>query len=218
MVMSLRTVRAVFGTNMRKVPAVQSRAQAMHDGFAADPGTYANPPIALPDFLARIQKLSTSHQAVKTRVVGARQTRDADLGALVTDMVVLRAFVQSIADKNASRAEAIITNGGLVVGTVPVRTKALLTLRNAKQSGSITCDACVKLLVGAGTAHPNQSRFFGWQLTADGGKTFTTLPSTSRHKTVVTGLTPLTEAGVRVNLTNSEGTGPWTDVVTIVVR
>jgi hypothetical protein len=218
MVMSLRTVRAVFGTALTKVPAVQSRAQAMHDGFAADPVTYANPPIPLPDFLGLIQKLALSQQAVKTRVIGARQTRDADLGALVTGMHVQRAFLQSIADKNQARAAAIITNGGLVVALVPVHTKALLTLRNTKQSGSISCDACVKLLVGAGTTHPAQARFFGWQLTIDGGKTFTTLPSTSRHKTLVPGLTPLTTVGIRVNLTNSEGAGPWSDVVTIVVR
>jgi hypothetical protein len=216
--MSLGRFRAVFGINMKKVLEVETRAQAMHDGLAADPVTYANPPIALPAFLDLIQNVGTCQQAVRTRVVGAREKRDYALGTLISAMEVERSFVQSIADTNRSRAEVIITGGGLVVARSSVHTAALLTLRNAKQSGSVTCSASVRLLVGAGTAHPKQARFFGWQYTIVGSETFTTAPSTSRAKTVLQGLTPLTTVGVRVNMTNSEGPGEWSQVVTILVR
>jgi hypothetical protein len=165
-----------------------------------------------------IQKLAVSQQAVRTRVVGARETRDYDLALLISGMEVERSFIQSLADKDRSRAEAIITNGGLVVAKSPVHTKALLTLRNAKQSGSVTCDANVGLLVGAGAKHPRQGRYFGWQLTIDGGKSFTTMVPTTRGKTVIEGLTPLATVGVRVNMTNAEGPGDWSQIVTILVR
>jgi hypothetical protein len=218
MVMSLSRLRGVFGVDIRKVTQGVFGAQAMHDGMAADTVTYGNPTLPLTTFLGLIQNTTTAQQAVKTRVIGAREKRDYAYGLLLSGMEVERTFIQSIADTNQSRAATILTGGGLVVADAPVHVKALLTLRNAKESGSITCDANVGLLVGAGARHPKASRYFGWQFTVDGGKTLTTLAPTPTHKTVISGLTPLTTVGVRVNLTNSEGAGPWSDIVTIVVR
>jgi hypothetical protein len=218
MIMSLSRARAVFGINLAKVPEVLTRAQAMHAALAADPVTYASPTLPLPDFLGLIQSLGASQQAVRTRVIGAREKRDYDLALLISGMEVERTFVQALADKDWSRAAVVITNGGLVVAASPVHTKALLTLRNAKESGSVTCDANVGLLVGAGAKHPRQGRYFGWQCTVDGGKSFTTLVPTTRGKTVIQGLTPLTTVGVRVNMTNAEGPGEWSQIVTILVR
>jgi hypothetical protein len=99
----------------------------------------------------------------------------------------------------------------------PVRAKALLTLRNGKQWGSVTCDANVGLLVGAEALHPTESRYFNWQYTLDCAKTLVTLPPTTRGKTLIQGLPPLATVGVRVSLTNSEGPGPWSQWVTILV-
>jgi hypothetical protein len=189
----------------------------MHDGMAADPVTYANPTLALPAFLGLIQDLGKSNQAVKTRTIGARETRDVDHGLLFSGMNVERTFVQVLADNNPLRAAELIRNAGLVVAAVPVQDKALLTLRNAKQSGTITCEANVGLLIGADAKHPRETRYFNWSYTVDGAKSFVTMLSTTRGKTVIQGLTPLTTVGVRVSMTNSEGPGPWSDVATILV-
>jgi hypothetical protein len=132
-------------------------------------------------------------------------------------MQIERMFIQALADANPSHAEALITNGGLVVAAPPGYTKDLLTLRNGKQSGTVTCEANVKLLVGTGAKHPHESRYFNWEQTLDGGKTFTTLLSTTRGKTLIQGLTPLTTVGVRVSMTNSEGAGEWSQIVSILV-
>jgi hypothetical protein len=82
----------------------------------------------------------------------------------------------------------------------------------------VVCDANVGLLVGAGAKHPYAARFYGWQYTVDGGKTFVTAPTTGTGKTLLTGLPPLIEIGVRVNVTISGATGDWSDVATIVLH
>jgi hypothetical protein len=56
-------------------------------------------------------------------------------------------------------------------------------------------------------------RYFNWQYTFDGGKSFVPMPSTTRSKSLLQGLTPLTTVGVRVSMTNSEGPGEWSQVV-----
>jgi len=215
--MKLNRLRAAFGIDITKVPSVLVRAQAMHDGMADDPVTYANPTLPLPAFQGLIVSCGTAQQAVKTRVVGSREKRDVQFGNLLTGMETERSFIQSLANSNASQAASIITNAGLVVAAFPVHVKALLTLRNAKQSGSVTCEAHVALLVGPGAKHPTEKRYFGWQYTVDGGKTFTTMVPTPTGKTAIHGLAPLTTVGVRVNLTNSEGPGDWSQTVTILV-
>lgn len=60
--------------------------------------------------------------------------------------------------------------------------------------------------------------FYGWQYTVDGGDTFLPSATTATGKTLLTGLTPLTVVGVRVNVTIDEVTSEWSDVATIVVH
>jgi hypothetical protein len=139
-------------------------------------------------------------------------------GFLIGGMESERLYIQGLADANPSRALQIIENGGLVVAASPAHTKVLLVLRNGAQQGSVACDANVGLLVGAGAKHPYAARFFGWQYTVDGGKTFVTAPPTATGKTLLTGLAPLTVVGVRVNITIRGVMSEWSDVATIPVR
>jgi hypothetical protein len=214
--MSIGRVRAVFGVKMRNVPAVVGRAEAMHNGMAADPATYAGPNLPLPTFKTLIANVQTAQTAVRTRVVGAAATRDVHLLALIGGMETERLFIQGLADANSSHSVQLIQNAGLVVAESPGYTKLLLVLRNGPHQGSVVCDANVGLLV-AGANHPRAARFFGWQYTVDGGTTFVTAPTTATGKTLLTGLTPLTVVGVRVNITLLGVTSDWTDVGTIVV-
>ncbi len=64
-----------------------------------------------------------------------------------------------------------------------------------------------------------RKRFFNWQSTGDGGKTFVTLPSTPKSKTTVANLPPLTTYGFRVCVTNSDGVmGEWSQIVSFLVH
>ena len=155
---------------------------------------------------------------MKLRTVGAAATRDVQLRLQLGGLESERLYVQTLADLTPSRGIEIIQNGGLVVAATPGYTKLLLMLRNGPSSGSVACDANVGLLVGTTAKHPHASRFFGWQYTIDGSKTFVTASSTNTGKTLLTGLTPLTLVGVRVNITILGVTSDWSDVATIAVH
>jgi hypothetical protein len=215
--MSIGRVRAVFGVDMQQVPLVVGRAELMASGMASDPATYDKPNPPLPAFNDLIANVTKAQTAVRTRVVGAAATRDVHLGALVGGMESERLYIQGLADNNRSHAVQLIQNAGLVVAGSPARTKLLLVLRSGPDLGSVVCDANVGLLVG-GAKHPYAARFFGWEYTVDGGKTFITSPTTATGKTLLTGLPPLTEVGVRVNVTISGVTSDWSDVATIVLH
>jgi hypothetical protein len=217
-VMSIGRFRAVFGVDMRVVLAVVGRAELMARGMELDPATYAKPSPPLPAFNDLIANVTKAQTVVRTRVVGAAATRDGHLGALVGGMESERLYIQSLADADRAHAVQIIQNAGLVVAGSPGRTKLLLVLRPGPQPGSVVCDANVGMLVGAGAKHPYAARFYGWQYTVDGGKTFVTSPTTGTGKTLLTGLPLLIEIGVRVNVTISGVTTDWSDVATIMLH
>jgi hypothetical protein len=216
--MSLSRVRAVFGVNLKKVTAVVARAEAMDSGMGSDTVTYANPNPPLSAFKVLITNVTTSQPAVQARTVGAKETRDVQLRLLIAGMESERLYIQSLADANAARAAEIIRNAGLMIAALPIHTKLLLVLRNGAKEGTVVCDANVGLLVGADAKHPHAARFFGWEYSVDGGKSFVAAPTTAYGKTLLTGLTPLTMVGVRVNITILGVTSPWSDVATILVR
>jgi hypothetical protein len=214
----MNRLRAVFGTSLKKAPVAVSVATGMYNGLNLDKPTYNNPNPSLPVFLTLITNVSTAQQAVRTRVVGAAEARNVQLSFLVSAMETERTFIQSLADASPAHASTLIRNAGLAIAATSVYTKGLLTLRAGRESGSIICDANVGLLVGVGVAHPSQNRFFNWEYTLDGGKTFVTMPSTTKGKTLLQNLVPLTLVGVRVNLNIGSGPGPWSPVVTIPVH
>jgi hypothetical protein len=216
--MRLGRYRAVFGAELTKFVAVIDRATAMATGLGSDTVTYATPNPPLPVYKGLITNATTAQAEMKTRAVGTRATRDVQVGLLIGGMESQRLYVQSLADANQSRAVEIIENAGLVVAASPTHTKLLLALRNSPQSGSVVCDANVGMLIGTGAPHPYAARFFGWQYTIDGSKTFVTAPTTAHGKTVISGLTPSTVVGVRVNITILGVTSAWSDVATILVR
>jgi len=216
--MSIGRVRGVFGVDLKKVVPTVGRAEAMYEGMFGDPGTYANPPLALPAFKTLITNVNSAQTSVKTRVIGARATRDVELQALVGGMEIERLFMQGLADANPAKAVKIIENGGLVVAGSPVHSKLLLVLRKGPHPGTVACTANVALLIAeAAPKHPHANKWFGWQYTVDGGKTLVTAPNTGTGKTLLTGLPALVEIEVRVNITIDGVTTKWSDPATIVL-
>jgi hypothetical protein len=206
--------RAVFGVSQYKISDVILRSQSMSSGFTAHPTDYPSLPLGMPAFQALIANLVDSQQDVSKRTVGMAALRNEQRDLLWTGMNTQRVYVQSLADAAPARAVSLILNAGLLLASVPARTKPLLSLALGKQPGTVLCDANVGLLIGAGSPKPNQGRFLSWEYTLD-GKTFLPAGSTPNGKTVITNLPPLTLVGVRVALTNRSGQGKWSAVETI---
>ena len=214
---TIRRLRATLGVSRTKIPDVLARAQAMYDGMNADKVTYGSPNPPLTAFILLQQSLASAQQAAKLRTIGAAATRDVQRDLLWTAMETECTYVQSLCDAAPGRAASLIQNAGLVVVSFPVRNKDLLTLKNGAASGTIECYANVGMLLGAVLTKPNQHRFFNWTYTLD-GKTFVALPPTTHPETLITGLTPSTTVGVRVNLNIGTGPGEWSPMVSIQVH
>src|SRR5262245_49483147 len=109
-VMRILRIRAILGIDTLMIPQVLMRAQAMYDGLNGDKTTYASPIIPLATFEQQIGDLSTAHQAVQMRTIGARATRDVRRDVLHASMVSEMSFVQAIADATPGRAVQLIEN------------------------------------------------------------------------------------------------------------
>ncbi len=210
--------RGAIGATKYQVPRLITRAQSMHDGMGDDTTTYTAPNPPLPAFQTLITNVVLAQNLVRTRAVGAAATRDVQRDLLYTAMKTECMYVQTLVDADPGRSIALIQNAGLVLAGIPSRQKAFLSLSLGMQPGSVICDANVRLLVGVGASKPHQNKFFNWEVSVDGGKSYASAPSTSKGKTLLVGLPLLTLVGVRVSLSNGSGQGPWSQTVTILVH
>jgi hypothetical protein len=126
-------------------------------------------------------------------------------------------YAQGLADAASTYAQAvsILEAAGLSIAVSPVPTKDVLGVTQAAPAGLVALVANVGALAG----RTKKKTQFNWEYTADGGKTFVSLPSTPKGKTSVAGLTPLTTYGFRVSVTGSDGViGAWSQIIAFLVR
>jgi hypothetical protein len=115
---------------------------------------------------------------------------------------------QAAADADPDNAEAIITSASLIVRKVPVRTKAPFAVKAGTVSG-----AAVLEVESAGT-HAS----YDWQMSVDGGKTWTEIPSTTRVKTTVTALPVSTTVQFRFRSLTPKGQSDWSQPIALTVK
>src|SRR4029077_17807439 len=90
------------------------------------------------------------------------------------------AYVQGLVDADPANAETIATTAGLTLRKTSSRTKSEVSAKAGKTSGAV--DVSAKL----GTVKAAHE----WAYSADGGKTWTAVPTTLQARTTITGLTP----------------------------
>jgi hypothetical protein len=100
------------------------------------------------------------------------------------------------------------------LAAIPVHNKPALQANRGPISGVVVLLANTLLLVGKTRARI----FFSWACSADGGKTWTALPSTTDATTTVSGLTPMTTYLFRVCASTRKGQGAWSQAVSVVVH
>jgi hypothetical protein len=211
--------RAVFGVEKRDIPGVLIRAMAMYNGLVDNASVFSSPTITAVAFLALVNALSQAQQATKeSKSKAITTTRDTKRDAVWTAMQSLQAYVQGLADNLGGQAAAqLIHLAGLLVASVPARSKAVLTAILTVTAGTVHLEACRKALL-AGMTKPHTKLFFCWEMSSNGGQTWTALPSTPYASTDVTGLTALTTYSFRVSVTIGKVTQPWSQAVGILVH
>lgn len=207
--------RVVLKLSRKKAPGVLEKAKAIHNALDADKATFAtpNPPLAV--LLTQIQDLDTAQQATSTKAKGTVAVRNVKLEIVVTSLESERMYVQTLCDANPEQAVAIGTRAAMAIARSPAHSKAMLQAKAGSQPGSVMLLANAGLLVGK---RSSRRVVFNWQLSADGGKTWTGAPATPLASTEIQGLTPMTTYAFRVCATVSRVTGEWSQAVSILVR
>lgn len=207
--------RAILAVSPDDFPQLEVRGTAVCDGLGSDLTLFANPNPSLAVLAKKLALFSKAQQAaVTTHAKGDYLDRNATAISLLTSLESARGYVQELADTHPADAEIIIVKGGMVVAQGSSYYKPLLHVRQQKPGGPVDLLAHVTKL----TENTVGAVFFNWQYTSDGGATWITLPPTTRGRTEVDGLTPLSTYGFRVAVTDAKGTGIWGQMVTFVVH
>lgn len=206
--MTSKTHRIVaVGKFPTTVVALLKYAQAFVAALTNNPFfTDAGPVIAA--LQAKFTALDTAETAAKTRAIGTVAARDNAKEDLLTALHGAKSYVQQKADANPEQAQAMIESATLSVRKTPVRVKLGFTAKPGPVTGSVHLSA-----LAAG-----RRASYEWQWSADGGKTWTILPSTLQAKTTVPNLPVGTNCSFRFRAVTKTGEGDWSQVITMLVK
>jgi len=208
-------IRVALKLARNNIPALLLLAKAIYNAMLAHANLLTQPNPALALLAQQIQDLDTAHQATLTRAKGTVAVRNAKRDVLVTSLESERMYVQSLCDANPEQAETYIGAAAMGVAKVPVHAKPILAAEPGAVPGSVKLVANATLLVGRGV---RKRVTFNWQISSDGGKTWTNVASTPLATTTIEGLTPMTTYAFRVSVTVSKAPGEWSQAVTLLVR
>ena len=164
-----------------------------------------SPPLA--QFGAHIQAYEAAEVTAKSHATGDAAVAHAAYDQVLTDLHQIVSYVQSVADGAPSDALAIIASSGF--GTRPHGVHAKAHLEATMAVGGV-----VVLHALAVAKHAA----YEWQISSDGGKTFTALPATTTATTHVSGLTVGQLYNFRVRGNVGETVGDWYDPAPLVVH
>jgi hypothetical protein len=147
---------------------------------------------------------------VKFRAPGAVAARDLKDRTCKEDMEAWARIVQVAVDANPSEARAIIESMSMFVKVVSNRDKLPLAIEVQLVPGT------VKAIAKAGPR--GQRVFLEVQYTPDGGKSWLPGGMTTDSSIVIAGLPSATWVGFRCRSWHKNVPGPWSQVVTELVR
>jgi hypothetical protein len=210
--------RAAFGVAKKDAAGVLVRAMTMYNAMTTNAAMFVSPTIALAAFLALVTAFSVAQQhAVGTKAKGSATLRDTKRDAVWTAMESLRTYVQGLADgMTADGAASVIEAAGLLVAAVAAHQKDVLKATLTTTLGVVHLDANASVLVGPAAAHKKVT--FHWQMSADGGATWTDLRSTPYASTDVPGVTLMSTCSFRVSVTIGRTPGAWSQAISLLVH
>jgi hypothetical protein len=182
----------------KAVAALIIRMSAILEAMTANKATFPSPPIALATAQSHVAALSAAETATKTKALGTKQTRNDAQKLVIEDAKQLHAYVQQLANAHPDQASNIAAAAAMTLKSHGAHTQHDVTLKQGI-SGALTVHG--KSLKGA--------RSHEWQYTTDGGKSWTSLPVTTKSRTAVTGITPGTLVQVRHRIVVKTGPGDW---------
>jgi hypothetical protein len=193
----LHLIQVVLGLP-KPTAAIIVRLTAILDAMTANSSTFPTPPIALATVKVHVAALSSAEAAMKSRTVGNKAARDDAKALVIADAKQLHAYVQQLANASPSQAATIAADAAMKLHKAGAHPKADVTVKQ-KVSGAVHVSA--RSVKGA--------KSHEWQLSSDGGKSWTTLSPTTQASTTITGITPGTLVQVRHRIVVKGGPGDW---------
>jgi hypothetical protein len=203
-------VKATVGKKAHFVAVVGSVSAA----YLAHAGSYAGCSVDSNTFKNQVATLTSWQAQARDRVPGAAAQRDAALAIVASSLEVIRAFVELLCNASPESAATLAQGAGMYLATHTPRAKVPLRARQGDQPGTVILYASASLL-----ATGRGGRYFSWQSSIDGGKTWVSALPTPKASTTLSGLPVLTEVLFRACVTqNKTGQGPWTAPVPFLVH
>jgi hypothetical protein len=212
MIARILRLRAKLGLDPRKPLVFLSKANAICNGLG-DKTLFPTPVPPVATLQLQIQNATTAQQNMGT-VKGAGPARDAAFQIVGTSLESERMMIQGLCDVNPEQAATLIAAAAMTPSAIGLHNKALLAAKTGPTSGTVLLEANASLLDDT-----NRKKFFNWQGTLDGGKTFFAMPSTPTGQTSIGNLVPLATIGFQVSVTvHKQPQGPWSQIVYFVVH
>jgi len=183
-------------------------AKAIATAVAANKLLFPAPNPSLAQLTSDIAALDVAETATHTRATGTVETRNAKLAVVNSDLDLLRAYVQTVADADPANAASIATSAGMFVRKATTKVKQDLTAKPNK-----TLSGSVDVVVKASSSRESQE----WQYSLD-GKTWVDAPPTLQSKTTIAGFTPGTIAYFRHRAVTKTGRTDWSQPVSLMVH
>jgi hypothetical protein len=190
----------------KRIPDLIKQIKAIILAMTGNP-FFATPSPPLATLAADLAALESSEALTIAKTKGAAATRNVKLATMRTDMGILHAYVQQIADASESQATAIIESAGMSTRKPTTFTKSVFAAKMGVVSGLVH-------LVALAVA---KAASYDWQWSTD-QKTWTSLPSTLKAKTSVAGLTAGTTYYFRFRALTRKGQGDWGQFVSLLVK
>ena len=173
--------QAALEVAKKNAPGVIRRAKIMYTAILAAVATFTSPPITMAAFLLLIEAADAAQTAKSTTgAKGSAAARNTKITPLWNAMHLLRVYLQGMVDvvDHASGVN-LINQAGLVVVAVGTRAKDLFVAKLDAVASVVHLVLNAKALVGV----TGKRVVFYWQMSSDGGKTWTSLPSTGYAQT-----------------------------------
>lgn len=203
---AINTFIAVLPMSTQNVPRYLTGGRliiSMMTGNASFPAP--TPPLS--DVSASLDTLEVSEELARKGGKGVVKQRDVALRTVHNKMTVLKAYVQSTANAEPDKGEAIILSAGMNVAKPRTRIKLPTSAKHGNAPGRVVLDA--KAL-----PKPVQYR---WQMSTD-QTTWTDLPETFKTRTTVEGLVPAMVYSFRLRTVTKNGPSEWSPPVTIMAH
>ncbi len=169
---------------------------------------FTTPNPSLANVTTHVDALDTCEVAVRAKAPGSVEARDVQMAVVGADMSSLKTYVWSVAVLNLAQALAIIASSGLPLRRFTIRQKAQLAALMGATPGEVVLRAKA---AGARV-------IYTWQVSMDGGKTWTTIGVTNVANTTLAGQTPGTTCSFRFCATVKKVTGEWSQTVSLLIH